>query len=118
MSMAPMAPMAAARVHDLPTGAGWVFEPKFDGFRALAFCDPTDIVLQSRQQRWLTGSFPDITAALAPLADEQLALDGVIWGPARPVHDVVDRPLSLAGPRRGRPIFGPSTTGGGSATGS
>src|SRR3712207_2927086 len=85
MSLAPMAPMAAARVHVLPTGPGWVFEPKFDGFRALAFCDPTDVVLQSRQQRWLTGSFPDITAALAPLADEHVVLDGelVVWRAGR-----------------------------------
>ena len=32
MSLAPMAPMAATRANGLPAGAGWVFEPKFDGF--------------------------------------------------------------------------------------
>ncbi len=46
--VAPVAPMAAVTVRRLPTGPGWVFEPKFDGFRALAFCDPSGVVLQSR----------------------------------------------------------------------
>ena len=50
-------------------GAGVGFEPKFDGFRALAFCGPYGVVLQSRQQRPLSDAFPDITAALAPLGE-------------------------------------------------
>jgi hypothetical protein len=55
--------MAAASVRRLPSGPGWVFEPKFDGFRALAFCDGSGVVLQSRQQRPLTAAFPDLAAA-------------------------------------------------------
>ncbi len=82
---APVAPMAAAAVADLPPGPGWVFEPKFDGFRALAFCDRAGVVLQSRQQRRLDAAFPDVAAALAPLADEAAVLDGelVVWRSGR-----------------------------------
>jgi ATP-dependent DNA ligase len=69
----------------LPASRGWVFEPKFDGFRALAFCNRSGVRLQSRQQRWLTDSFPDITVTLSGLADEQVVLDGelVIWRDGR-----------------------------------
>jgi ATP-dependent DNA ligase len=77
--------MAAATVTALPTGPGWVFEPKFDGFRALAFCNPTGVVLQSRQQRPLTHAFPDVAATLTPVADEGMVLDGevVVWRAGR-----------------------------------
>ena len=83
--VAPIAPMAAETVRALPVGPGWVFEPKFDGFRALAFCDPGDVVLQSRQQRPLTGAFPDVAAALAPFGDDGAVLDGeiVVWRAGR-----------------------------------
>jgi ATP-dependent DNA ligase len=57
---------------------GWVFEPKFDGFRALGFCDPTRVMLQSRQQRPLTYAFPDVAATLSPFAHDEVVLDGVI----------------------------------------
>src|SRR3954447_2697926 len=77
--------MAAAGVRRLPVGPGWVFEPKFDGFRALAFCDRDGVVLQSRQQRSLSDAFPDITTALAPLAERGVVLDGelVVWRAGR-----------------------------------
>ena len=80
-----MAPMAAATVRALPVGPGCVFEPKFDGFRALAFCAPGAVVLQSRQQRPLTAAFPDVAAALAPFGDDGAVLDGeiVVWRAGR-----------------------------------
>ena len=73
--------MAAAKVTRLPTGPGWVYEPKFDGFRALAFCQRDQVVLQSRQQRSLTDAFPDIAATLTGLrglGKGGVVLDGVI----------------------------------------
>jgi ATP-dependent DNA ligase len=78
---APLPPMAATAVTDLPVGDGWVYDPKFDGLRPLAFCRPSGVRLQSRQQRWLTSAFPDITATLAVFADERVVLDGglVVW---------------------------------------
>jgi ATP-dependent DNA ligase len=91
--VAPVAPMAAAKVTRLPTGPGWVYEPKFDGFRALAFVERGGVVLQSRQQRSLTDAFPDITATLTGLrglgkgglGKSGVVLDGelVIWRAGR-----------------------------------
>jgi ATP-dependent DNA ligase len=73
--------MAAATVADLPAAPGWVFEPKFDGFRALAFCDAAGLLLQSRQLRPLAPAFPDVAAALAPFTHRGVVLDGelVVW---------------------------------------
>jgi len=56
--------MAAKAVDRLPAGPGWSFEPKYDGFRALAFRDGDRVALQSRQQRSLTAAFPDVAAAV------------------------------------------------------
>jgi ATP-dependent DNA ligase len=80
--------MAAAKVTRLPVGPEWVFEPKLDGFRALAFVDRGGVVLQSRQLRPLTGAFPDITAALTHLrglGKGGVVLDGelVVWRAGR-----------------------------------
>ncbi len=81
----PITPMAAVSVRRLPVGPGWVFEPKFDGFRALAFCDRDGVVLQSRQQRLLTDAFPDLAAALTPFQCEGVVVDGevVVWRAGR-----------------------------------
>jgi ATP-dependent DNA ligase len=87
--VAPVAPMAAARVTRLPVGPGWVYEPKFDGFRALAFCHRRNgVVLQSRQLRPLTDAFPDITTTLTGLrgiGKGGVVVDGelVVWRAGR-----------------------------------
>ncbi|MGE3835815.1 MAG: ATP-dependent DNA ligase [Acidimicrobiia bacterium] len=52
------------------------FEPKFDGFRALAFVQDGRVVLQSRQQRFLTRYFPEITTALLQQVPDGTVLDG------------------------------------------
>jgi ATP-dependent DNA ligase len=76
--------MLARTVSSLPTGSGWAFEPKFDGYRVLAFRSRARVELQSRQQRILTAHFPDVAAAIAGLGDE-VVLDGelVIWNAGR-----------------------------------
>ena len=76
--------MLARTVSNLPTGSGWAFEPKFDGYRVLAFRSRARVELQSRQQRNLTAHFPDVAAAIAGLGDE-VVLDGelVIWNAGR-----------------------------------
>src|SRR6188472_2939368 len=71
--------MAAKAVDRLPTGPGWSFEPKYDGFRALAFRDGDGVALQSRQQRCLTAAFPDVAAAVAQLDDVVLDGEIVVW---------------------------------------
>ena len=78
-----MLPMAAKTVTQLPAGPGWSFEPKYDGFRALAFTGPTGVTLQSRQLRELTASFPDVAAAVAKLGDVVLDGELVVWRAGR-----------------------------------
>jgi ATP-dependent DNA ligase len=46
----PILPMLAKRVDDLPGGDTWIFEPKWDGFRALVFRDRDEIHIQSREE--------------------------------------------------------------------
>ncbi len=70
--------MLARTVPSLPAGSGWAFEPKFDGFRVLAFHSKAQVELQSRQQRMLTAHFTDVAAAITALGAEEVVLDGVI----------------------------------------
>ena len=63
----PMDPMLARLARDLPDGDGWVYEPKWDGFRGLAFCACVEVDLRSRHQRPLARYFPELVAALRPL---------------------------------------------------
>lgn len=71
-------PMEAEAVDELPKGEGWQYEPKYDGFRCIAFRDGQKINLQSRNQKPLQRYFPEVTEALAQLPAEQFALDGEI----------------------------------------
>ena len=70
----PLEPMLARLERDLPVGEGLRYEPKWDGFRCLAFCSGGDVVLQSRNDRPLTRYFPEVVAGLAALGD--VVLDG------------------------------------------
>jgi ATP-dependent DNA ligase len=56
----PVLPQLARPRKTLPTGDGWVYEPKWDGFRALAFVDGDDVYLQSRNGRPLSRYFPEL----------------------------------------------------------
>jgi ATP-dependent DNA ligase len=56
----PVLPQLAKTAKALPTGDGWVYEQKWDGFRALAFVDGADVYLQSRNGRPLTRYFPEL----------------------------------------------------------
>ena len=58
----------------LPDGPGLRYEPKWDGFRCLAFCDGGSVELHSRNERPLTRYFPEVVAALQGLGD--VVLDG------------------------------------------
>src|SRR4051795_3697241 len=57
----PLLPQLARPAKRMPTGPGWVFEPKWDGFRALAFIDGADVYLQSRSGKPLRRYFPELT---------------------------------------------------------
>ena len=56
----PVLPMLAKRVDELPEGDGWIFEPKWDGFRALVFRDGDEIFIQSRDEKPLDRYFPEL----------------------------------------------------------
>jgi ATP-dependent DNA ligase len=56
----PVLPQLAKTAKALPTGDGWVYEQKWDGFRALAFVDGDEVYLQSRNGRPLTRYFPEL----------------------------------------------------------
>lgn len=74
----PVAPMLAKLTRELPTGDGLVYEPKWDGFRAIAYRDGDDVVLTSRNQRPLTRYFPELVAPLRASLGTRAVLDGEI----------------------------------------
>ncbi|MDP8968162.1 MAG: ATP-dependent DNA ligase, partial [Actinomycetota bacterium] len=70
-------PMLAKLVHELPQGE-FVYEPKWDGFRCLAFREGDDVDLRSRHGRPLGRYFPELASALAAVAQQRFALDGEV----------------------------------------
>lgn len=72
----PFLPMEARLVSELPRGRQWQYEPKWDGFRCLAFRDGQQIYLQSKSGRPLARYFPDVVATLRKLSAQHFALDG------------------------------------------
>ncbi len=68
--------MEAETVDMLPDGPGWAFEPKYDGFRCLAFRDEGAVELRSRRQRPLARFFPEVAATMAALPVIRFAMDG------------------------------------------
>jgi ATP-dependent DNA ligase len=71
-------PMEADPAAELPEGPEWRYEPKWDGFRCLAFRDGDHIDLQSKSQKPLTRYFPELVAALRELRANRFVLDGEI----------------------------------------
>jgi ATP-dependent DNA ligase len=68
--------MEARSVEEIPTGDGWQYEPKWDGFRCLAFRDRDKVFLQSKNGQPLARYFPDVAANLRKLPQRQFVLDG------------------------------------------
>src|SRR5439155_1150628 len=77
----PLAPMEARSVDEIPTGEGWQYEPKWDGFRCIAFRDGEQIHLQSKAGQPLARYFPDIVHAIARSPAPQFVLDGELVVP-------------------------------------
>lgn len=75
-------PMEALSVADLPQGDTWQYEPKWDGFRCLAFRDGDEIELRSKAGKSLSRYFPEVIAALRALRAKKFVLDGEIVVPA------------------------------------
>lgn len=70
--------MLAKRVNELPAGGDWIFEPKWDGFRALVFRDGDEILIQSRDEKPLNRYFPELIEPLRSALPSRCVLDGEI----------------------------------------
>ena len=82
-----LAPMEALAALELPEGEGWQYEPKWDGFRCIAFRDRGEVELQSKSGQPLGRYFPDMVRALEALRAKHFVLDGEI---VIPVHGNLD----------------------------
>ena len=74
----PVLPMLAKRVSELPAGNEWVFEPKWDGFRAPIFRDGDEVLIQSRDEKPLNRYFPDLLNPLKKTLPSRCVLDGEV----------------------------------------
>jgi ATP-dependent DNA ligase len=70
--------MEAESAETLPSGAGWQFEPKWDGFRCMAFRDGNTVRVQSKAGKPLGRYFPDVVESLGALGAQRFVLDGEI----------------------------------------
>jgi ATP-dependent DNA ligase len=71
-----IAPMEATSVAAIPTGDAWQYEPKWDGFRCLAFRDDAAVELRSKSGQPLARYFPEVVDAVRRLPAARFALDG------------------------------------------
>jgi ATP-dependent DNA ligase len=69
-------PMEAKSVEVLPTGEGWRFEPKWDGFRCLVFRDGDEVELQSKGEKTLARYFPELVEVVRGLKEDRFVIDG------------------------------------------
>lgn len=74
----PLEPMLAKASSSLPDGDGWLFEPKWDGFRAIVFRDGDEVYMQSRDLKPLDRYFPELAAPLLAQLPERCVLDGEV----------------------------------------
>jgi len=74
----PYPPAEAKSVKEIPSGPGWLYEPKWDGFRCLAFRSGNQVLLQSKAGQPLGRYFPELVAALRELPQPRFVLDGEI----------------------------------------
>jgi ATP-dependent DNA ligase len=74
--------MEALSVDIIPVGKAWRYEPKWDGFRCLAFRDGAKVALQSKSGRSMSRYFPELVTAIGALKPRKFVLDGEIVVPA------------------------------------
>src|SRR6201996_3181626 len=74
----PIEPQLARGKPELPAGEGWSYEPKYDGFRAIAFVDGDELMVQSRSGKPLLRYFPELQEAFPPgryVVDGEIVID-------------------------------------------
>jgi ATP-dependent DNA ligase len=73
--------MEALSVDEIPASEGWLYEPKWDGFRALVFRSGDNVYLQSKSGQPLSRYFPEVVAAVQALSADWFVIDGEIVVP-------------------------------------
>jgi ATP-dependent DNA ligase len=76
--MPPVSPMLAKLARALPEGDGFIYEPKWDGFRCVVFRDGDEVELGSRNEKPLTRYFPELIDPMKQLLPERIVLDGEV----------------------------------------
>ena len=76
--MPPVKPMLAKSVAEVPDGPGYLYEPKWDGFRCIVFRDGDEVELGSRNEKPLTRYFPEVVEAVKAQLPERCVVDGEI----------------------------------------
>ena len=79
--MPPVAPMLAKSVKEVPDGPGYLYEPKWDGFRCIVFRDGDEVELGSRNERPMTRYFPEVVEAVRAQLPERCVVDAEIIVP-------------------------------------
>ena len=79
--MPPVAPMLAKSVKEVPAGPGYLYEPKWDGFRCIVFRDGDEVELGSRNERPMTRYFPEVVDAVRAQLPERCVVDAEIVVP-------------------------------------
>src|SRR5688572_4666909 len=97
----PIEPMLAKIADELPNDAGFMFEPKWDGFRAIVFRNGDEAYIQSRDLRPLNRYFPELERALAEALPKGCVIDGeiVVVGPRGLDFDALQQRLHPAASR-------------------
>jgi len=102
--------MLAKAADGLPEGDGWLFEPKWDGFRAIVFRDGDESYIQSRDLKPLNRYFPELDAPLLASLPNRCVLDGEVViageGGLVGVAPPPDPSRRFAGPDAGRAVTG------------
>ncbi|HUJ63997.1 MAG TPA: ATP-dependent DNA ligase [Acidimicrobiales bacterium] len=98
--MPPVAPMLAKSAREIPVG-GYMYEPKWDGFRCIVYRDQDEVELGSRNGKPLTRYFPELVAAARAHLPERCVVDGevVVAGPDGLDFDVLSERIHPAASR-------------------
>lgn len=101
-------PMLARSAPTLPTGDGWLYEPKLDGFRALVHFDGRRLHIDSRNGKALDSYFPDLVASLPAALGTPCVLDGELVIGHQDGLDFEQLQARLSRGRHGQPMLGAS----------
>jgi ATP-dependent DNA ligase len=99
--MPPIAPMLSKAAARLPEGDGWLYEPKWDGFRCIAFRSGDEVELWSRSEKPLLRYFPEVPEQLRVALPERCVVDGelAVAGPAGLDFDLLGQRIHPADSR-------------------